>query len=199
MLVSFKGNGLLALKAIRPSRPSCPQCLGGKWQAGKDWRLWPYKIHPWRQDLLLCPWEWRQSSVLVCTYSAGECYSMVCSVTLDLIFFVLYRYAIECLKENKFSFSSDVWSFGVTLYEILTRCDPQQNPPTVISDIIPFPETLIKGVYKLFVKCMTFSFDSCRNSMKWWHQNRNKWVRWYFLICWRETCGCLVPKTAHVR
>ncbi|KAM9843635.1 non-receptor tyrosine-protein kinase TYK2 [Aulostomus maculatus] len=42
----------------------------------------------------------------------------------------VFWYAIECLKDYKFSFSSDMWSFGVTLYEILTRCDPRQNPPT---------------------------------------------------------------------
>ncbi|XP_076850141.1 non-receptor tyrosine-protein kinase TYK2 [Brachyhypopomus gauderio] len=42
----------------------------------------------------------------------------------------VFWYAIECLKESKFSFSSDVWSFGVTLYEILTRCDHRQSPPT---------------------------------------------------------------------
>ncbi|XP_034396411.1 non-receptor tyrosine-protein kinase TYK2 [Cyclopterus lumpus] len=42
----------------------------------------------------------------------------------------VFWYAIECLKESKFSFSSDIWSFGVTLYEILTRCDPRQSPPT---------------------------------------------------------------------
>lgn len=47
------------------------------------------------------------------------------------LFLVLHRYAIECLKENKFSFSSDVWSFGVTLYEILTHCDLCQSPPKV--------------------------------------------------------------------
>ncbi|XP_017310695.2 non-receptor tyrosine-protein kinase TYK2 [Ictalurus punctatus] len=41
----------------------------------------------------------------------------------------VFWYAIECLKESKFSFSSDVWSFGVTLYEILTRCDHRQSPP----------------------------------------------------------------------
>uniref|UniRef100_A0A8C5D6T7 Tyrosine-protein kinase n=1 Tax=Gouania willdenowi TaxID=441366 RepID=A0A8C5D6T7_GOUWI len=40
----------------------------------------------------------------------------------------VYWYAIECLREGKFSFSSDVWAFGVTLYEILTRCDPRQSP-----------------------------------------------------------------------
>ncbi|XP_065820545.1 non-receptor tyrosine-protein kinase TYK2 [Labrus bergylta] len=42
----------------------------------------------------------------------------------------VFWYAIECLKESKFSFSSDIWSFGVTLYEILTRCDSRQSPPT---------------------------------------------------------------------
>ncbi|XP_070704408.1 non-receptor tyrosine-protein kinase TYK2 [Pempheris klunzingeri] len=42
----------------------------------------------------------------------------------------VFWYAIECLKENKFSFSSDIWSFGVTLYEILTHCDHRQSPPT---------------------------------------------------------------------
>lgn len=42
----------------------------------------------------------------------------------------VFWYAIECLKESKFSFSSDIWSFGVTLYEILNRCDPRQSPPT---------------------------------------------------------------------
>ncbi|KAJ8251325.1 hypothetical protein GJAV_G00220120 [Gymnothorax javanicus] len=42
----------------------------------------------------------------------------------------VFWYAIECLKESRFSFSSDVWSFGVTLYELLTRCDPRQSPPT---------------------------------------------------------------------
>ncbi|XP_034076247.1 LOW QUALITY PROTEIN: non-receptor tyrosine-protein kinase TYK2 [Gymnodraco acuticeps] len=40
----------------------------------------------------------------------------------------VFWYALECLKENKFSFASDVWSFGVTLYEILTRCVHRQSP-----------------------------------------------------------------------
>lgn len=45
--------------------------------------------------------------------------------------FLLFRYAIECLKESKFSFASDVWSFAVTLYEILTHCNHRQSPPSV--------------------------------------------------------------------
>ncbi|XP_023269688.1 non-receptor tyrosine-protein kinase TYK2 [Seriola lalandi dorsalis] len=48
----------------------------------------------------------------------------------------VFWYAIECLKESKFSFSSDIWSFGVTLYEILTRCDHRQSPPTKFSEMM---------------------------------------------------------------
>ncbi|TNN70030.1 Non-receptor tyrosine-protein kinase TYK2 [Liparis tanakae] len=48
----------------------------------------------------------------------------------------VYWYAIECLKESKFSFSSDIWSFGVTLYEILTRCETRQSPPVKFNDMM---------------------------------------------------------------
>ncbi|CAL8235645.1 unnamed protein product [Boreogadus saida] len=48
----------------------------------------------------------------------------------------VFWYAVECLKESKFSFSSDVWSFGVTLYEILTRCDPAMNPPKKLTEML---------------------------------------------------------------
>ncbi|KAK0135002.1 Non-receptor tyrosine-protein kinase TYK2 [Merluccius polli] len=48
----------------------------------------------------------------------------------------VYWYAIECLKESKFSFSSDVWSFGVTLYEILTRCDYRMSPPKKLVEML---------------------------------------------------------------
>ncbi|XP_051569549.1 non-receptor tyrosine-protein kinase TYK2-like [Myxocyprinus asiaticus] len=42
----------------------------------------------------------------------------------------VFWYAIECLKEGKFSFASDVWSFAVALYEILTYCNHRQSPPS---------------------------------------------------------------------
>ncbi|KAM4531061.1 non-receptor tyrosine-protein kinase TYK2 isoform 1-T1 [Odontesthes bonariensis] len=48
----------------------------------------------------------------------------------------VYWYAIECLKEYKFSFASDVWSFGVTLYEILTTCNKHQSPPFKYAEMI---------------------------------------------------------------
>uniref|UniRef100_A0A673BZR6 non-specific protein-tyrosine kinase n=1 Tax=Sphaeramia orbicularis TaxID=375764 RepID=A0A673BZR6_9TELE len=52
----------------------------------------------------------------------------------------VFWYAIECLKESKFSFSSDIWSFGVTLYEILTRCDHRQSPPTKFFEMMESAE-----------------------------------------------------------
>lgn len=45
--------------------------------------------------------------------------------------FALHRFAVECLKDNKFSFASDVWAFGVTLYEIFTHGHSNQSPPKV--------------------------------------------------------------------
>uniref|UniRef100_A0A6I8P3T8 non-specific protein-tyrosine kinase n=1 Tax=Ornithorhynchus anatinus TaxID=9258 RepID=A0A6I8P3T8_ORNAN len=48
----------------------------------------------------------------------------------------VFWYAVECLKECKFYYSSDIWSFGVTLYELLTHCDPGQSPPTKLVELI---------------------------------------------------------------
>ncbi|KAM8974280.1 non-receptor tyrosine-protein kinase TYK2 [Pelodytes ibericus] len=48
----------------------------------------------------------------------------------------VFWYATECLKECKFFYASDVWSFGVTLYELLTRCDSYLSPPAKFIEMI---------------------------------------------------------------
>lgn len=42
-----------------------------------------------------------------------------------------FRYAPECLIQCKFYIASDVWSFGVTLHELLTYCDSDSSPMAV--------------------------------------------------------------------
>ncbi|XP_037361657.1 non-receptor tyrosine-protein kinase TYK2 [Talpa occidentalis] len=48
----------------------------------------------------------------------------------------VFWYAPECLKECKFYYASDVWSFGVTMYELLTHCDSSQSPPSKFIELI---------------------------------------------------------------
>ncbi|XP_058513880.1 non-receptor tyrosine-protein kinase TYK2 isoform X2 [Ochotona princeps] len=48
----------------------------------------------------------------------------------------VFWYAPECLKESKFYYASDVWSFGVTLYELLTHCDSSLSPPKKFEELL---------------------------------------------------------------
>uniref|UniRef100_A0A667XPA8 Tyrosine-protein kinase n=1 Tax=Myripristis murdjan TaxID=586833 RepID=A0A667XPA8_9TELE len=47
----------------------------------------------------------------------------------------IFWYAPESLMESKFSVASDVWSFGVVLYELFTHSDKNCSPPAVSDSI----------------------------------------------------------------
>lgn len=49
----------------------------------------------------------------------------------EVSYLLSFRYAPECLIQCKFYIASDVWSFGVTLHELLTYCDSDSSPMAV--------------------------------------------------------------------
>lgn len=87
----------------------------------------------------------------------------------------VFWYAPECLTHCKFYIASDVWSFGVTMYEIITYCDSSKGPMqlflgmmgktqgqmTVIRLVrllsegrrLPRPDGCPEPVYELMRKC----------------------------------------------
>uniref|UniRef100_A0A3B4WM19 Tyrosine-protein kinase n=1 Tax=Seriola lalandi dorsalis TaxID=1841481 RepID=A0A3B4WM19_SERLL len=48
----------------------------------------------------------------------------------------VFWYAPECLTQCKFYLASDVWSFGVTMYELITYCDSTKSPMTLFLSMI---------------------------------------------------------------
>ncbi|XP_071005951.1 tyrosine-protein kinase JAK1-like [Oncorhynchus clarkii lewisi] len=87
----------------------------------------------------------------------------------------VYWYAPECLVHCKFYLASDVWSFGVTMYELLTYCENAISPMPVFLKMIgptrgqmtvtrlvkvleegkrlPRPDSCPGTVYELMRKC----------------------------------------------
>ncbi|KAB5549340.1 hypothetical protein PHYPO_G00066220 [Pangasianodon hypophthalmus] len=71
----------------------------------------------------------------------------------------IFWYAPESLMESKFSVASDVWSFGVVLYELFTYSDKNCSPPAVFMErmgldkqgqmIVYHLISLLKGSYRL--------------------------------------------------
>ncbi|CAL8254974.1 unnamed protein product [Merluccius merluccius] len=94
----------------------------------------------------------------------------------------VFWYAPECLIQRKFYLASDVWSFGMTLYELITYCDPQSSPMTLFLNMIgrthgqmtvtrlvtileegkrlPRPDTCPELVYNLMRKCWEHAPDN---------------------------------------
>ncbi|XP_040915271.1 tyrosine-protein kinase JAK2a [Toxotes jaculatrix] len=88
----------------------------------------------------------------------------------------IFWYAPESLTESKFSVASDVWSFGVVLYELFTYSDKNYSPPAVFMEKmgnekqgqmivyhlidllkqgyrLPAPDNCPKEIHKIMTEC----------------------------------------------
>ncbi|XP_062280522.1 tyrosine-protein kinase JAK1 [Scomber scombrus] len=102
----------------------------------------------------------------------------------------VFWYAPECLTLCKFYLASDVWSFGVTMYELITYCESSKSPMTLFLRMIgptqgqmtvirlvnvlaegkrlPRPDGCLDPVYDLMRKC--------------WEQNHERRITFKRLI-----------------
>uniref|UniRef100_A0A672ZJM9 Tyrosine-protein kinase n=1 Tax=Sphaeramia orbicularis TaxID=375764 RepID=A0A672ZJM9_9TELE len=71
----------------------------------------------------------------------------------------IFWYAPESLTESKFSVASDVWSFGVVLYELFTYSDKNCSPPAVLHLFINlfynlfFLSCFLFNIHKIMTEC----------------------------------------------
>uniref|UniRef100_A0A671XVD8 Tyrosine-protein kinase n=1 Tax=Sparus aurata TaxID=8175 RepID=A0A671XVD8_SPAAU len=87
----------------------------------------------------------------------------------------IFWYAPESLTESKFSVASDVWSFGVVLYELFTYSDKNCSPPVFMDKMgnekqgqmivyhlidllkqgyrLPAPENCPKEIHRIMTEC----------------------------------------------
>ncbi|KAM4628598.1 tyrosine-protein kinase JAK1 [Polymixia lowei] len=94
----------------------------------------------------------------------------------------VFWYAPECLMHCKFYLASDVWSFGMTMYELITYCEASSSPMTLFLNMIgrthgqmtvtrlvkvledgkrlPRPESCPEPVYELMRKCWEHTPES---------------------------------------
>uniref|UniRef100_A0AAV2IXI7 Tyrosine-protein kinase n=1 Tax=Knipowitschia caucasica TaxID=637954 RepID=A0AAV2IXI7_KNICA len=117
----------------------------------------------------------------------------------------IFWYAPESLTQSKFSVASDVWSFGVVLYELFTYSDKNCSPPTVFMEEIgkekqgqmivyhliellnkdfrlPAPDKCPKEIHKMMATCwssdpaMRPSFKTLMNNVGSVRESHNAWV-----------------------
>ena len=96
-------------------------------------------------------------------------YYRMCIVNGQSIALPLMWYAPECLCEFKFTSHSDIWSYGILLWEIFSLGgEPYYNCPPINAKIyealeqgqrLPQPQGCPDSIYEMMLQCWTFHPD----------------------------------------